>query len=200
MMNITDTGIKGFLQWFKAAQPGIYAKVAPVIARNLPQAFSGYHEGGWRTAGLTRAQLNAAMNRQFHGFGDSSALTDASGNLLPVDVTASYITPPTVDVSQAANSGSTSSDLASAIGSIISGASALYMTKQQLGIQQQVVNTQLQRAAAGLPPLPASLSNLGVPQVSVGLSAGTGAGIALAGGALLLVLMLAGGKRKGGAR
>lgn len=195
---IIDTGIRGFLKWFKQAQPGIYKKIAGKLPAQVPQAFSGYHEGGWKTAGLSRDQVNAMMNRQFAGFGDSTVDTSdfPDFSLQPVDVTASLSAPPTVDVSQAANTGSTSSTLASAIGSIIAGASSLYMTKQQLDIQNQVVQTQLQRAAAGLPPLPASLSNLGVPQVSVGLSAGTGAGIALVGGAVLLFLLMSGkGKR-----
>lgn len=196
MTTITDTGIRGFLKWFKQEQPGVYKKVAATIAAQLPQAFSDYHAGDWRTAGMSRPQINAMYNRRFSGFGDDTIPALDPNTLAPVDVTASLIGPATVDVSQAANTGSTSSSLASAIGSIISGASALYMTKQQLGIQQQVVNTQLQRAAAGLPPLSSSLSNLGVPQVAVGLTAGTGAGIALAGGALLLFLMFA-GKRKG---
>lgn len=191
---ITDTGVRGFLKWFKQEQPGVYKKVAPIIAAKLPQAFSGYHDGGWKTAGMSQNQVRAMMNR-LAGFGDDTIPAIDPNTLAPVDVTASLIGPATVDVSQAANSGPASSSLASAIGSIISGASALYMTKQQLNIQQQVVNTQLQRAAAGLPPLPSSLSNLGVPQVAVGLTAGTGAGIALIGGAFLL-LMFMGGKRR----
>jgi hypothetical protein len=191
---ITDTGVKGFLLWLKREQPGIYKKVAPQIAAQLPQAFSGYHDGGWRTAGLSREQIRSGFNRM-SGLGDSSDYIDISNDLQPVQVTADYI-PQTVDVATAANSGSTSSGLASAIGSLISGVSSLYMTKQQLDIQNQVVQTQLQRAAAGLPPLPTSISNLGVPQVAVGLSAGTGAGIAIAGGVLLLFMMMSGRKGK----
>lgn len=195
---ITDTGIRGFLKWFKQEQPGIYAKVAPKLSTSVPQAFSGYHDGGWKLAGLSRQQINAMMNKKFNGLGDdSSDFIDLSDDLAPVNVTASLIgAPATVDVAQAANTGSSSSSIASAIGGIIAGASTLYMTQQQLATQQQVVQTQLARAAAGLPPLPASLSNLGVPQVAVGLSAGTSTILVIGGAALLLVLMMSSKKAR----
>lgn len=187
MQDITDTGVKGFLKWLQMAQPAVYKKVAPQIAAQLPSAFSDYYAGGWRTAGMTQRQ---ALTRQMHGLGDPTV--DLS---LPApDV--SSVTTPTIDISDAANSGDASTSSTSWIGDLVKGVSSLYLTKQQADIQQQVVNTQLQRAAAGLPPLPASLANLGVPQVNVGLSAGTGGGIAVAlgvGGLLLLLSML---KRK----
>ena len=161
---ITETGIRGFLKWLQQAQPGIYRHVAPKVAQHVPGAFSGYHAGGWKIAGL----------------GQSEALQQ-----LTVDP--GLVQAPTVDVSDAANDGVSSTSLTSTISSIVNGISALYLTKKQADIQQQVVNTQLQRAAAGLPPLPTNLANLGVPQVSVGLSAGTGTAVAIAGGTLLLL-------------
>lgn len=172
---INDTGVRGFLKWLRAEQPGLYKKIAPAIAEQVPAAFDDYHAGGWRVAGL----------------GQSDALVALS-------VDPGLVAAPTVDVSDAANSGGTSSSVTSWISSIVQGVSSLYLTKKQADIQQQVVNTQLQRAAAGLPPLPTSLANLGVPQVSVGLSSGTGTGIAIAvGGALLLgAIGLFSGKRR----
>lgn len=162
--NITDTGVRGFLKWFRAEQPGLYKKVAAKVSDQVPRAFSDYHLGGWRIAGL----------------GQSDALTALS-------VDPSLVSLPMIDVSDAANAGVGSSSITDTISNIVKGISSLYLTKKQADIQQQVVNTQLQRAAAGLPPLPQSLANLGVPQVSVGLSSGTGTGIAIAvGGALLL--------------
>lgn len=196
---ITATGVKGFLQWLKSEQPGIYTRVAPKIQTQLPQAFSDYHAGGWKTAGLSRAQINASMNKLagFGRLGDSdSDYLSTDDMLLPVESAGDLIgTPGTVDTSTAANSGATSSGLASAIGSLVAGVSSLYMSKQQLDIQNQVVQTQLQRAAAGLPPLPTSLANLGVPQVAVGLTAGTSGLLLLGGGALILLMVLSGGKK-----
>ena len=209
MTQINDTGVKGFLLWLKREQPGIYVKAAPIIAQQVPQAFSGYNAGAWRVAGLGRYEamqrlgamgdsttdINLATATPADVFGDSATI-DLSTSSSPLS-TASLATPPTVDVSTAANSGASSSGIASTISSIVGGISALYLTKQQANIQQQVVNTQLSRAAAGLPPLPASLSNLGVPQVSVGLSAGTGTGIAVAAGiGLLVLLFMMGGKKR----
>lgn len=171
---IVDTGVRGFLKWLKQEQPGLYPKIATKIADAVPGAFSDYHMGGWRVAGL----------------GQSDAL-------MALSVDTSLVPAPTVDVSDAANNGSTASSLTNTISSIVSGISSLYMTKKQADIQQQVVNTQLQRAAAGLPPLPTSIANLGVPQVSVGLSAGTGTGIAIAAAVAIALAALGvfGGRR-----
>ena len=179
---ITDTGVRGFLKWFQTVQPGLYAKVAPEITKRVPTAFSDYHAGGWRVAGLSHADAVTRLNalgslRDTTGTG---TVYDASGNPVSFNVS-SGMTLPSVDVSTAANAGTTPTTTTSLISNIVSGISALYMTKQQADIQQQVVNTQLARAAAGLPPLPSSLSQLGVPQVSVGLSAGTGTGLMIAG-------------------
>ena len=174
---INDTGIRGFLKWFRTEQPGLYAKVAKVVNAKVPGAFSDYHLGGWRVAGL----------------GQTDALTALS-------VDPSLVSLPNVDVADAANAGNVSSSLTDTISNIVKGISTLYLTKKQADIQQQVVNTQLQRAAAGLPPLPQSLQNLGVPQVSVGLSSGTGVGLAIGGGLLLLAFGFFGGRGRGGRR
>ena len=195
--DIKETGIRGFLKWLQSEQPEIYKQVAPKISTQLPQAFSDYHAGGWRVAGLTRDQAVDKLNGMGRGFGE---LGDVQLDSLAFDPN---LAPPptavTVDTSTAANAGSTSSTLTDTIGSIVSGISALYMTKQQANIQQQVVNTQLQRAALGLPPLPTSLSNLGVPQVSVGLSTGTGSALAIGAaliGAIFILPKLLGGSRR----
>jgi hypothetical protein len=176
MKEITDTGVRGFLKWFQQAQPGLYQKIAPEITKHATGAFDDYHAGYWKVAGL----------------GQADAL-----QMLSVDP--GLISIPNVDVSDAADSGAKSSSLTNTISNIVNGISTLYMTKKQADIQQQVVNTQLQRAALGLPPLPTSLSNLGVPQVSVGLSGGTGTGLVIAGiavaGLVLFSMMGRGGNR-----
>lgn len=154
---ISDTGVRGFLKWLQNEQPGLYKKIAPQVAAQVPAAFDKYHAGGWRVAGLGQTDAIAALS-----------------------VDPSLVPAPTVDISTAADDGGTSTSVTDWISNIVKGVSSLYMTKKQADIQQQVVNTQLARAAAGLPPLPTSLANLGVPQVSVGLSGGTGTGLAIA--------------------
>jgi hypothetical protein len=188
MEQITDTGIRGFLKWFATVQPGLYKKVAPKLPSATPQAFSDYHAGGWRVAGLSNSQAVAKLS----GLGDTLPDITVTGASAAAPITysgssplfdASGITvaaPPTIDVSTAANTGGESTGTTDLIGNIVKGISALYLTKQQANIQQQVVNTQLQRAALGLPPLPTSLNNLGVPMVNVGLSSGLGGGLAIA--------------------
>lgn len=176
MQEITDTGIKGFLKWFAQAQPGLYTKVAPTVAAKVPEAFSDYHAGMWRVAGLSNSDAVAKLGYLGDGVSVDEFSYLSSGG--------SGSAPAAVDVSTAANSGGGSTSITDTIGSIVKGISTLYLTKQQANIQQQVVNTQLQRAALGLPPLPTSLSNLGVPQVSVGLSSGTGGALAIAAAAI----------------
>lgn len=175
MNEINETGVRGFLKWYQQAQPGLYKKIAPEVAKHVPAAFTDYHNGHWKIAGL----------------GQSDALQQLS-------VDPSLIRAPTVDVSTAANDGAASSSITDTISNIVKGISTLYLTKKQADIQQQVVNTQLQRAAAGLPPLPTSLSNLGVPQVNVGLSGGMGTGLVVAGSvaALLFILKMMSGRAR----
>ncbi len=162
---INDTGVRGFLKWLKIEQPGVYSRVARELSARVPGAFDDYHGGNWKIAGL--GQMDA---------------------LQQLSIDPGLIRAPTVDVSDAADAGGKSTSITSTIANIVNGVSTLYLTKKQADIQQQVVNTQLQRAAMGLPPLPQSLANLGVPQVSVGLSGGTGTALAIGGAALLAMI------------
>lgn len=172
---INDTGIRGFLKWWKQEQPGLYPKVAKAVAANVPAAFDDYHAGNWKIAGL--GQMDA---------------------LQALSINTDLVPAPTVDISDAADAGAKSTSLADTISNIVKGVSTLYLTKKQADIQQQVVNTQLQRAAAGLPPLPQSLANLGVPQVNVGLQGPTGTALAIGAGVLgLLFVAGAIGRRRG---
>lgn len=170
-ITINDGGVRGFLKWFRSQQPGLYAEVARHVSQKVPGAFNDYHAGNWKIAGL----------------GQSEALQQLS-------LDPSLVKAPTVDVSDAADAGSSTSSITDTISNIVKGISTLYMTKKQADIQQQVVNTQLARAAAGLPPLPQNLANLGVPQVNVGLQSGTGTWLAVGGGLLLLAILF--GRRR----
>jgi hypothetical protein len=77
-------------------------------------------------------------------------------------------------VASSANTGVSTTPVAAAIGSVIGAASSVYMTSQQAAMQNSLVQTNLQRAAAGLPPLNTSLSGSGVPIVSSTGSLGSG--------------------------
>lgn len=201
---ITDTGIRGFLRWLDEQQPAISKQVKQTLPQQVPDAFSEYHAGAWQVAGLPFDQAQAVAKRSLGMLGADGTSFDLSvpsidlfgGGSTPPFLPTTPAAPVAVDVTAAANAGGGSSSTTDLIGNLVKGVSSLYLTKQQADIQQQVVNTQLQRAAMGLPPLPTSLSNLGVPQVNVGLSAGTGTLIAVGGGLVLLYLLFAAGRRR----
>jgi hypothetical protein len=112
---------------------------------------------------------------------------DAPDVNMPNTGSAGYPYNPGSPVATAANTGVSSTPVASAIGSVIGAASSVYMTSQQAALQNSIVQTNLQRAAAGLPPLNTSLSASGVPIVSsTGTLGSSGMLLMLLGGGLLL--------------
>jgi hypothetical protein len=112
----------------------------------------------------------------------------------PIEATA----PPTVDTSTAANNGVSSSAVTSAIGAVIGATSAAYLTSQQAALQNQIIQTQLQRAQSGLAPLTTSLNAAGIPTVSVGASLSGSNLLLLAGLGIGAVLLLSGGSSSSG--
>jgi hypothetical protein len=58
---------------------------------------------------------------------------------------------------------------------IVTAASQVYLTREQMNQQNKVLNLQLQRAQAGLPPLDIDLQRIGLqpPQVQVGVAGDT---------------------------
>lgn len=181
-----STGIRGFLEWFEEQQPGIAKQLKQALPAKVPAAFSDYHAGGYRTAGMSQDQALTTSAAALGYLGDVAS----DAGLQDISFDPNSVPVPNVDVTTAANEGAASTGVTDTIASIAKGISSLYLTKQQADIQQQVVNTQLQRAALGLPPLPQSLANLGVPQVNVGLQTGTMSLVAVGGGLFLLYLLL----------
>jgi hypothetical protein len=266
---ITETGIKGFLLWYKREQPHIYAKIAPQLPSIVPKAFSNYNAKMgvlFRNYSAQRPGLGGSVQfRNFMadrpGFGGSVQFRNfmadrpGMGDMVPFrpkqqrspgipqeiyglggfgDTEADYMAntpdeyafgpvgaePVTVDftstlndpidstqfnyaggnandvnlpaspVAMAANTGSAGTPTTAAIGQVISAASQVLMTNTQAQMQQNVLQTQLQRAASGLPPLNTSLNSLGIPTISTGGSLGNSGMIFLIlGGLGLLALM-----------
>jgi hypothetical protein len=162
-MNIQDTGVRGYLKWLQQDQPGLYTLAAPIIAQEVPDAFSD-HEQSMAMGGLMGFADDSAPGVTTY-FGDGSSSASAG-----------------TDVASAANSGAASPSIASTISNIVSALGQAYLAKSQVDTLSQVNQIQLQRAAAGLSPLNTSTLSLGVPQVQLGLtqSTMTGGGIALA--------------------
>jgi len=168
MSEIIDTGLRGYLKWLRRDQPGIYRKVAPVLAAKIPEAFSDREQSH---------ALGVLM-----GLGDD-AEPGASGA--------------STDVADAANTGAASPSITGIIGNLVAAAGQVYLTKTQLDALKQVNNMQLQRVNAGLNPLDVSGLNFGIPTVNVGVAPKTlAAGGTLLIGGLLLVgaFMLLGSK------
>jgi hypothetical protein len=179
-MNIQDTGVRGYLQWLQRDQPGIYQRIAPQLAQQVPEAFSDYEQ--------SRA-MGALM-----GLGDDTGVGfDTTGWMSETNAQAG-----SPDVASAANQGASSSGIVSTIANLVSAAGSIFMAKSQVDTLKQVNNIQLQRAQLGLAPLDMSTYKLGVPQVNVGLSSGamTGGGIALAVVAGLGLMFALSGRRR----
>lgn len=214
---IRTTGIKGFLQWFQREQPDLYNKIAPQLPALIPKAFSNYTQTRKHLQKVYQGSFSSRPTNGMSGLSDYELpalyVTAPAISSDPVTVNYSaqlaptyYANPATfttpVDtgdlntvqvspVSAAANTGTTSNAIANAIGQTVGAAASIYMTNAQAALQQSVVQSQLARAAAGLPPLNTSLSQLGVPIVSTG-SLSTGS-MMLLGGAALLAIILSGG-------
>lgn len=92
-----------------------------------------------------------------------------------------------------------SKSLVDTIKEIATVAGQVYLTREQMQAQRQILNVQLQRAQQGLAPLPIDPSTYGLPQPSVGVSLDEGTKkILLYGGiglGLALMLGLIGGGR-----
>lgn len=82
------------------------------------------------------------------------------------------------DVTQASavtsEQGPVNTGIADRIKDILMGVSQAYLTAEQMKMQKKVIDTQIARAQAGLPPLDIDLARYGVgPQATVGISADT---------------------------
>lgn len=162
-MNIQETGIRGYLKWLQQDQPGIYQRIAPQLAQQVPEAFSDYEQ-------------SRAMGTLM-GLNDTGVSFDTTGWMTETPAQAAGL-----EVSSAANQGASSSGIVSTIANLVGAAGQIFLAKSQVDTLKQVNQIQLQRAQLGQPPLDMSTYRLGVPQVNFGLSSSamTGGGIALA--------------------
>jgi hypothetical protein len=185
---INATGARGFLQWLRADQPGLYMRVLPVLASSTPQL--------WSDAMQTSATTNLGrMTRALSGLGqDDDDDDDDSGDddsfIEPVSIDTSDLQVSVPDITaDTANTGSidpsTTGSVSSVIGTALGGAANQSLASTILG----VVDGQLQNAAAGLPPSSASTSGIGQAFSSVA-SSSTALWL-IGGGVALVVLALA---------
>jgi hypothetical protein len=178
MANITATGTRGFLLWLKEFQPAVYAKIAPTLPAQAPDLFTEFESAGGALG---------AYSRGLNGLGSNGSGTDVS--LQPISISSFDTSVPTVDVASAANSSGPSSSTSSWLSSLINGVSSAYMGYTQAQNQQAIVNAQLQRAQAGLPPLDIAPGANGIPTISVS-SITSSPVLWIAGGALVIGVFL----------
>lgn len=185
---ITSTGLKGFLQWLQVDQPAIYQAAAAKIQKAVPKGFSNYN--GSVVQNMRLSQGRRAQG--FRGFGDDTS--DFTPDLTAVGLDSTYATSgidfgSDSDTSDAANSGTTDASTLTGVANIISSVSGAVLSQQQQQTYNNIVQTQLQRAQQGLPPLNLTSSASGLPLIS-GLSSGSSSLVWLGGAAVLLYLLV----------
>lgn len=72
---ISDTGMQGYLKWFRREQPNLYAKVAPQIYATFPRVFSDYTQT--RVQGVRDAASRATLARRLRMRGGMTAIMGA---------------------------------------------------------------------------------------------------------------------------
>lgn len=105
-----------------------------------------------------RPEVSGTMS----GLGD----IDVTSGLAPISVGM-----PTIDPATSTTSAATDPSLADMLKNLTMGAAQIYLTKTQLDNQSKILDTQLSRAKAGLPPLNIDPANYGLqPTIGVGIS------------------------------
>jgi len=107
---------------------------------------------------------------------------------------------PNSDVSDAANSGTSSPDVGSIINNIVTTAGQAYQTYEEAKVYDQINQAQLARAQLGLPPSAISTSAHGIPFIqgsvaTAALGGSSGTTLVLVAVAALLLLTRGGGHR-----
>jgi hypothetical protein len=182
---ITSAGTKGLLQWLKSSQPEFYAYLSPkLIAAAKAKGMSGLGCGMPRNMGRMG---DAYSTYVAYAAGASSSATDltptidAGANPGFSDLT---IAPSTTDAVSASSSAPTSAALATTISALANGYSSATLTAAQVSANNTLLQTNLARAQAGLPPLTATSLATG----GIGLTSNSG--LLLLGVAVVAAVML----------
>ncbi|HEV8612325.1 MAG TPA: hypothetical protein VGQ73_02370 [Gemmatimonadales bacterium] len=159
-------GKKGFLLWVQSAFPKAVADKAATAA--LAHVSSEMAQAATQAARGPQAlnlQATARTMGSFRGFGDLTTI----GFEMP-DVSAS-----TAAAINATDSAAADSSWLTGVSNALQLASQAYLTKTQVDAQNQIFQTNLQRAQQGLPPIPINPTAYGLPAptVNVGLTSTT---------------------------
>lgn len=205
--NITATGPQGFLQWLREDQPGLYERVAPVIAQQVPSWFTDFNQS---LAASTLGRMGLGQddddedievptydtaedtsNPDTEDFeSDIAANTGASSDEEQLELAQSELQ--TTDVADAANTGSTDPSTTSTVSNIVSSTLTTAANQGAAAAYSSLVGQQLQNAQSGLPPSPTSSAASGISQLFSSLSSGgSSSSVLWIGGGLLLLGIIA---------
>jgi hypothetical protein len=182
---ITAKGTKGLLQWLKTTQPDFYAYLSPqLLALSKKTAMAGL-----------ACMRSSGMGRFSDGYSSYIAYASASPNAPSVMIDAGsnpgfndlVIAPQTTDAVSAASTTPTSQALANTISALANGYTAVTLTGAQVSANNTLLQTNLQRAQQGLPPLTMQTAG-GVTSLT------SNSGLLLVGVAVVAALMLGGKK------
>lgn len=178
---ITAKGTKGLLQWLKTTQPDFYAYLSPqLLALGTKTAMAGL--ACWKSTG---------MGRFSDGYSSYASYTSAPSPTIDAGVNPGFndltIAPQTTDAVSAASTSPTSNALANTISALANGYTAVTLTGAQVSANNTLLQTNLQRAQAGLPPLTMQTAS-GVTSLT------SNSGLLLVGVAVVAMLALGGKK------
>lgn len=182
---ITSTGAKGLLQWIKATQPEFYAYLSPRLIQ-AAKGLSGLRGLDCLPPMKMGSMGDAYSNAYFYSSYASMAppITSTSDlNMSNPGFQDLTIAPSTTDAATAATSAPASPGLAQAIGAIAQGYSSATLTAAQVSANNTLLQTNLQRAQQGLPPLSMATASTGLTSLTSNsglLLLGLAAAVALA--------------------
>ncbi len=139
---ITTKGARGYLQWLKINQPVIYKAILPKLQQPNLSGLGDDSGSMFLTASVDAGNM----------FSTPSDLT----------TTSSMVSVPSLDPIATASTSPAPSSWVNNISALVQTASQAYLTKAQIDAQTQLTNTQLARAAQGLPPLNINPANYGL--------------------------------------
>jgi hypothetical protein len=181
---ITAKGTKGLLQWLKTAQPDFYAYLSPQLVAIAKQA---------TLKGLNCMPMQGLgrMSDGYSSYVTQYASSSAPSSSIDAGVNPGFndlvIAPQTTDAVSAASSTNTSQALANTISALANGYTAVTLTGAQVSANNTLLQTNLQRAQQGLPPLTMQTAG-GVTSLT------SNSGLLLVGVAVVAALMLGKGK------
>lgn len=201
------TGELGFLKWVETlpldfSEPALKVAAAHQVAKSRGM---GTLPGRGMIQGIPGKGLMQGLGRLGQAGLTDQQIADMTG-LSVADVQAGEINqdptapPPAATTVATSTPASTNwlSDIGTVLTNAVSAAGQAYLTVNQVQGANQILQTNLQRAQQGLPPLPYTANQLGLtgPTVNLGLSSSTLTPLLLLGGGALVLFAIIGAMKR----